>query len=143
MSEYRWPFFVGLAVGSTMMAFALVGAVRAVAADELVGWAAWIVGIDVGHDFLLVPIVVAIGAVVDRVVPRSVRAPVQTGLFASGIVVLIGWLPLRSTAAATGNATIQPLDYDTAILWVLGGVWLVCGVWAITRVARSRSGAWR
>ncbi len=139
MSEYRWPFFVGLGVGTTMMAIAIVGAFSDFGAGGLVTWGVWIVGVDIGHDFVLAPLVVLVGVVVALVAPRAIRPPVQVGLVASGVVVLIGWLPLQSTAAATGNATIQPLDYTTAILWVLGGVWLVCGVWAAVRVSGRRS----
>ena len=89
----------------------------------------WVVGLDVVHDAVVAPIVVALGVGVSRLVRGSWRAPVQVGLIMSGAVLLVAALPLRGTAAGTRNPTIQPLDYTTATLTVLAAVWAAAAAW--------------
>jgi hypothetical protein len=101
-----------------------------------VDFAKWLVGLALVHDLLLAPIVVAIGWIVARTVPGVGRAPTQSGLIASGCVLLVALLPLRGTANASNNTTIQPLDYSSATITVLVVVWTVVGVWTIARLVR-------
>ena len=101
-----------------------------------VALARWIIGVDIAHDLLLAPLVVLVGVAVRRVVPRLALGPVQFGLIASGVVLLIAWRPLHHSAAYKHNATVQPLDYGTATLTVLAVVWTIATAWVAVRVVR-------
>lgn len=137
MSEHGRPFLAGLAVGGLLVVYGVVGAARDLGRSS-VAWAAWIVGVDAAHDLLVAPLVCVLGALVLRRVPPVAHPPVLAGLVASGVVLLVGWLPLRGSAAAAGNPTIQPLDYRTAVGWVLGAVWVAAAGWFAVRLARRR-----
>lgn len=101
-------------------------------------WAKWIVGADLVHDLVVAPVVLVVGAVVAHLVPARWRAPIQAGLFATAVVLVLAWLPLHGTAAAGGNPTVQPLDYATATLTVLGLVWGGVAAWLAVVALRRR-----
>ena len=101
--------------------------------DRRINFGVWFVGLDLAHDLLLAPMVVAIGWSVARAVSPRWKAPTQAGLILSGTVLLIAWLPLNETAAGTNNPTIQPNDYRTATLVLLIGIWASMTGWALLR----------
>jgi hypothetical protein len=84
--------------------------------------AKWIVGLDLAHDLVLAPAVVAIGLLVSRAVPARARAAVQAALILTGTILLVGLLPLLGTAGP-GNSTIQPIRYAPAIASVVAVIW--------------------
>jgi hypothetical protein len=98
---------------------------------------AWIVGADLAHDLVIAPLLLLVGWLCTRWVPPTVRAPVQAGLIASAAVLAVGWLPLMRSADHAGNATIQPLDYTTAVATALAIVWIGAAAWAATRWRRA------
>jgi hypothetical protein len=98
---------------------------------------AFLLGSDVLHDFVLAPVVCAIGWLVARFVPGRVRAPIQFGLMASGILLLLALPGLRRTGATTNNPSIQPLNYATATLTVLAVVWAIASVWLAARLLQK------
>jgi hypothetical protein len=115
--------WVALVIGGAVMAFAVFGAFHDLG-DDFVGWGVWVVGADVAHDALLAPALCGMGLVLARLVPGGwVRAHLQAGLIASGVVLLVAWVPLRGWGGNPGNPTIRPLDYRTATLTVLAVVW--------------------
>jgi hypothetical protein len=119
-------FWTGLAIG---LPIAGVG-VRSFLdtfpdATQRVALAAWIAGSAVAHDAVLAPVVLTVGVLVGRFVPATVRAPVQFGFIASGVVLLLAWRPLTNSGHAARNPTVQPLDYRTATLTVIGVVWAI------------------
>jgi hypothetical protein len=103
-----------------------------------VALAVWIVGSDIAHDVLVVPVTIAIGVVVHRRVPAHLRPAVRFGGIASGTVLLLAWRPLVHSGAAKHNATVQPLDYPTATLTVLAVVWVVAFVSGVLAERRHR-----
>jgi hypothetical protein len=135
-------FWLALVIGGAVMAFGVRGVLmnhRATNPTELVRW---VIGADLLHDFLFAPVVIALGWLVVRVVPRSWRVPVQAGLVASGVAALVGWSAWRGYGRATvpDNTTVQPLDYTTAILTVWAIVWGLVAIWtAIAAVGRHRA----
>lgn len=102
-------------------------------------WGEWIVGADLAHDLLVAPVVLLVGAIVARLVPGRWRAPVQAGLFVTAVVLVLAWLPLHGTAG-DANPTVQPLDYATATLAVLGAVWVGVASWLAVVALRGRGG---
>ena len=133
------PFWIALAVGTAIMAFGIRGALmdlRTSSGD--VG--RWVVGADLVHDLILAPIAVTIGWCVNRTAPIRARAPIQAGLFATAITLLIGWPGWRGYGRhlVPDNLSVQPLDYVVSILTVLAIVWGVVVVWIAVRMVRPR-----
>jgi len=60
------------------------------------------------------------------------------GLILSGTVLLVAWLPLQDTAAGTGKATIQPLDYPVLVAVTLAVIWSAMALWSARRWWRAR-----
>ncbi len=104
--------------------------------DRRVNFVAFLVGADLVHDLVVAPVVCGLGALAARLLPSRTRAPIEAGLIASGVVLVLAVLPLRATAARTNNPTIQPLDYASATLTVLSVVWLISAAWLIIGLLR-------
>lgn len=133
-------FWIAMVLGGGIMAFGTRGALMDLqtSAPDV---ARWVVGADLVHDFILAPLVVAIGWCVHRTVPTRWRAPIQAGLFATAITLMIGWPGWRGYGRhlVPDNPSVQPLDYTTAILTVLAAVWGIVAIWLAIRVVRARS----
>jgi hypothetical protein len=133
-------FWIGLVIGGAVMAFGIRGAFMNSRATDPAVLVQWVVGADLVHDLLIAPIAIGVGWAATRIVPLAARIPVQLGLVATGVVLIVGWAPLRGYGRATvpDNPSVQPLDYSTAILTVLVAVWVVVGAWITVRLVRAR-----
>ena len=120
------------------MAIAVRGALVDLPLSSFGSWGKWLIGLDLVNDFAVLPVVALIGLGLARLPLGRSRAPVQAGLFASAIVLVIVW-PCLVGLSASDNPTIQPLDYTTATLIVLAVVWALVGLWALVRQLRGRS----
>lgn len=134
-------FWIAFAVGAAVMTYGAHGLIEQAGTDTAGSVGRWIVGADLAHDLLLAPVAIAVGWAVGRVVPGWLRPPVQAGLVATGVLLLIAWAPLRGygRALVPDNPSVQPLDYRTALVTVVAVVWLVAAAWAVLR-RRVRSG---
>lgn len=101
--------------------------------------ATWVVGGNVVHDALLVPIVLLIGAVLTRFVGEPWRTPLRAGLIASACVILVAIPVVGGYGRKAANPSLLPLDYDTAVLTALGIVWALAAAWLALRVIRRPS----
>jgi hypothetical protein len=132
-------FWIGLALGTP---FVLYGAI------ELVHRAGWPRAIAAGqwlavglllHDFVLVPLVLAVVWLVGRAAPPWLRTPLRAGVLGSVLVLALGWPGLRGYGNKPDNATIHPLDYTAAVVTVLATMWIALTLWATWRGIRSRA----
>ena len=129
-------FWAAVVVGGLVMAWGVrLYLVATPDLDRRVDFVAWLVGLDLAHDLVLAPVIVAIGYLVSRLVPAPARAAVQVALILSGTVLLVGLLPLTGSAG-NGNPTIQPIRYGPPITAVILTIWLTAG--AATLLARPR-----
>jgi hypothetical protein len=127
-------FWIAYGAGTALMAWGLWLLVQATATGgERFGFAVWVVLADLLVDWLVVPVIACSGWLVTRVTPDWMRAPAQVGLVLSGTVLLVAWLPLRDTAAGTGNPTIQPLDYPVAVAVTIAVIGSAMALWAARR----------
>ena len=133
-------FWVALVIGGAIMAFGIRGAVMNLK-DSAADVARWVIGADLVHDFILAPVAVGIGWSVNRLAPRRWRPPIQAGLFATGVTLLIGWPGWRGYGRhlVPDNPSVQPLDYTTAILTVLAVIWSVVAIWLALRLRSERA----
>jgi hypothetical protein len=137
--RYGVAFWTALLVGG---AIALVG-VRSFLdtyadASRRVSFAKWVAGVDVVHDVVIAPVAIAAGVLARRLVPARWWRPVQSGLFASAVVLLLAWRPLTHSGSGKHNVSIQPLDYRTATATALGVVWFAVLLWCALRWRAGR-----
>jgi hypothetical protein len=131
-------FWVSLCIGLVVMGWGVRQYLDATPdLDRRLDLAKWLVGLDLTHDLLVAPVVVGVGSVVSRIVPRSARAPAQAALIATGAVLLVGVLPLVGSAG-DANPTIQPIRYGPPIAAVIGLIWATAAVATISAAVRGR-----
>jgi hypothetical protein len=135
-SRHGGGFWVALVLGFGVMGVAIGGALGDLTTESFGSWGKWIIGADLVNDFLILPLVAGIGVGLTKVPLGRWRAPVQAGLFASAIVLIVGYPGIRELSASS-NPTIQPLNYTTATPTVLGAVWAVVLAWAVLRHRRA------
>jgi hypothetical protein len=104
--------------------------------------AGWLAAVVIAHDAVLAPLVVAVGWLVARALPRAWLAPVQTGALVAGSLALVSaplWLGRLLGRGPRGNPSAAPLDYPRNLTLVLGAV-AVGVVVAIVAAALLRTG---
>jgi len=143
-AEHRGPtFWIALVIGVGVMTYGVWGVFANSRATDPAALARWVIGADLVHDFVLAPIAIGIGWLAGRVAPRAWRGPLQTGLFATGVVLIVGWAPWRGygRSIVPDNPSVQPLDYSTAIATVLAVIWVGVALAIVVghRAARARS----
>jgi hypothetical protein len=138
--EHGIGFWLGFVIGGGIIAFGIHSVLQHSAATKPRSMLIWIVGADVIHDAILVPLVILIGVLLVRFVREQWRTPLRAGLLLSALVCFIGWIPWRGYGRDTvpDNPTVQPLDYTTAILTSLAVVWLSIALWMLVRIVRAR-----
>lgn len=96
-----------------------------------------LVGLDLVHDLLLAPLVIAAGYGVTRLVPPQVRPPVTGALLVSASVALYSYPLIRGFGRFSEyNSSRLPNNYATGLLVVLVAVWAVTAVLVVLRLRR-------
>ncbi len=93
------------------------------------------------HDLLFAPVVLAIGVVVARIVPRRIKAPVQAALIICGCATLFAWPEVRDYARVNHNPSSLPRNYSANLLVVIAAVVVVTIAVAVVTVLRRRKGS--
>ncbi|MGH2778398.1 MAG: hypothetical protein ACRDJB_07080 [Actinomycetota bacterium] len=101
-------------------------------------WIRWFAGALIVHDFVVVPLVVVVGAMLAKRVGAPYRAPVQGALIGTGIVILTVWPFLRGYGLRSDNPSVLPNNYALGLSMVLAVVWLVAGAALLKAWHRSR-----
>lgn len=130
---WRWLF---LAPGFAAVAWGAYGLLR----DDRVplpAWLAWFIGSALVHDLLIAPLVIVIGAVLTRFLPRPARTPVVVGLVVSGFLALVA-LPFILDRTTSQEPGFLPLDYGRNLLLMVAGIMAVAVVWAVVASVRAR-----
>lgn len=103
-------------------------------------WVRWWVTAAVVHDVIVAPLALAVGWVVVRFAPRALKAPLQTALLLSAVLVAVSWPALRDYGRVASNPTYLPRDYATGLALSVAVVWAGCAAWAAARLARGSPG---
>jgi hypothetical protein len=90
------------------------------------------------HDLLIAPVVIVLGVLLVRVVPRPARGPVQAALVVSAVVALFSYPLVRAYGLATNNPTSEPHNYARNLLIVLAFVWVIAAAGAVSALRRPR-----
>ena len=131
-------FWIGLAVGGAVMAYAVWGAASAFSGDERRALVTWLLGGAVAHDAVLAPIVTVVGLLLAWLLPRTIKGPVLAALAISAIVVLFSWPALRGYGRREGNLSALPHDYGRNVVIVVALVWVVAALVVVVRSIRAR-----
>ncbi len=129
------------AIGVAIMLVALGGILRDRGETHPLGLAIWLGGGIVLHDFVLAPVVLALGLVIVRVVPLAVRAPVVVGLITAGTLLLIAVPVIVASHRSVANPTVLPGSYVAGLgvsLLVVAALTAVAAAWSL---ARGRQGS--
>jgi hypothetical protein len=98
----------------------------------------------IGHDGVVLPAAIAVGAVLSARAPAWLRGPVQGGLFASAVLTFVALPFVVGTGTSPDNPSALPLDYGRGLLVTLGVVWAATAAVAVrgyaTRHPRRRGG---
>jgi hypothetical protein len=127
-------FWIALGVGWAVIGYAVVGLVGSrQGLDGAVRVGVWIAAGHLIHDLLLAPVVVLAGLGVARLVGPRWRPPIWFGLVASAAVIGVAYPALRGYGRNPANLSMLPLHYPSAVLTVLGVVWVVVVIWLVAR----------
>ena len=130
LSEHR-GLLVGLVCGIPLMAVGVANFAANFNATDFQSFLRYYVGGDIVHDLVVAPIAAVIGIVVIRRAPAIARAPLRAALFGSAVVVAVAWPALRGYGRmrTPDNASVQPLNYATAVATVVAVVWVTSALW--------------
>ncbi len=131
--------WIGLAIGAPLMAY---GSWELIHHSDLKhSWAVTrlLLGGLLLHDFVVVPIVLAIVWLVGRALPLRATNAVRAGVLGTLLVIAVGWAALRGYGTRADNPTIHPLDATTAVLTAVGLVWIAAGAVLIVNLTRGRA----
>jgi hypothetical protein len=115
---WRWPLWV---LGAAALAFGLQrllsGGLKTAPDSSLT----WMLGLLVGHDAVLAPLVIVVGVVLVRALRRrpAVIRTIAGGLFVAACLTLVA-LPALLSDGAPDNATATPRDYGAGLAIAVG-----------------------
>lgn len=128
-------FWICAVIGLAIIAFGVGGALTHLEGVGLTSWLKFLVGGLIVHDALFAPLVVAGSLLLVRVVPASVRAPVQGGLIVSFALVAVAIPVVGGFGRLSTNASLLPSNsYGLRLAIALGVVWAVTAVVAVLRL---------
>ena len=133
-------FWISAVAGWAVIGFGLRGVFQHSLDTRPANLAKFVVGGALLHDLVVAPLVILVGVVVARAVPRRTRAVVQGALVVTAVLALFSYPLVRAYGLAANNPTSLPHNYTANLLVVLGAVWAVAALLVLLRV-RSRSDA--
>jgi hypothetical protein len=107
---------------------------------DLIGVFGFLVTALVAHDFVVLPVVVGLGALVARFVPAWGRRPVIAALVVSAAVTAVALPLIIGKGRIADNPSAFPQRYGPNLLLIVAVVWSVAAVWGLVawrRRARS------
>jgi hypothetical protein len=131
--------WVGLVIGAPVVAFGIVGLVRHSSVSRVWSVGFWGGGLLALHDAVIVPLVLAVVWAIGRIVPAPYHAPARFAVLGTALAVALAWPGLQMLGNPSHNPTVHPLDYRTALLWVVAAVWAAAVGWAVVIATRARS----
>jgi Na+/proline symporter len=94
----------------------------------------------VGHDAVLMPAAIGVGALVGRFVPRPARAAVRAGLLVTAALGALAVPLLAGFGRAADNPSVLPRDYGRGALLAFALAWAAtAATWLLPRRRRGRS----
>lgn len=104
--------------------------------EKLISAAVWLAGVVVLHDFVLSPVLAALGLAAGRVVPRRWRTPLVVAFVGWGAVTLIALPAMTGLGVRPDNPSLLDRPYVTT--WWAGTALVVLCVLAYGLLCRPR-----
>jgi hypothetical protein len=125
-----WRALLG-AAGVGVLSYGGYGLVTAPGADP---WhqLRFMAALVLGHEGLLMPLVLASGWAAVRLVPAWARPAAQAAMVASLALTIIAIPFILNAGRFPDNPTVLPLDYPRGLLAAIGVTWLAATVVAVT-----------
>lgn len=136
--RYTRAFWIGLGVGSVLIAYGARGAVTELPGVQLTSFLRYFVGAPIVHDLLAAPAVGAVAFLVARRVPRVAVGPVQAALMVSALVALVAWPFVRRYGVTPGEPSFLSRDYGTSVLLIWAVVWTLAAAALVRRIVSAR-----
>lgn len=118
-------FWSCTAIGLTVLAYGVGGLIVESDRTHPEQWIRWFAGSLIVHDFIVAPLVIAVGSLLVNRVRAPYRAAVQGAAIATGIITLTTWPFLRGYGLRPDNTSVLPNNYTVGLSIVVGAVWLV------------------
>jgi hypothetical protein len=139
-------FWTGVVLGGAVLGWGVFG-LLAEAGDGVTGialapWLLWFAGGLVVHDGVFAPLAHLVGSGIKRIRPAVLRTPLQSGIAATVLVLLVTFPYLRGYGVETqpGNESIQTLAYGPGVVALVMLIWVAAlglGVWQARRARGS------
>lgn len=139
--SYPKVFWVGLVLGWAVIGVGVRGLLlhaHTVMPTNPRRWIVVLVGSNLVHDFVLLPVVFVAGRILRSVAPPRLLAPLQVGLICSSVVALFSYPLVRDFGHRPDNPTILPRDAAHGLVVVLAAVWIAVIVASALRRKRPR-----
>ncbi|MFG3256798.1 hypothetical protein [Streptomyces sp. NPDC048172] len=128
-----WARRLLVALGTAMLGYGVYGAVGA-GEFGLAPYRNFLAASLLWPTLLGVPVALGLGALVARLVPGTVRAPVQAALFTTGVVLVVALPLVLGTGHDPTLPSALPRAYGWGLALVLGLVWTGALAWAALRL---------
>jgi len=116
------PLALGVvAVGWVVMAVAVHGMWTDPALGSSRSWFVWVLGAALLHDLIVLPVVIALGWAIGRVVPPAWRLPTRVAVVVGALISAATFPVVSRLGARPDNPSVLPLPAgrNLAVLWVL------------------------
>lgn len=121
-----------ITAGVLLMVYAVLGAVSD-PTDRLGGHATFLPAVLVGHDGLLMPLAIGVGALVRKFVPRLARGLVAAAMYVSGVLVFVALPLVLGFGAMPDEPSALPLNYGRGLMLTLAIVWVTAAATVLYR----------
>jgi uncharacterized membrane protein len=135
----RVSFWIGLVAGWVAIVIGLFGVLDHPGSANPFKVLRLLIGLNIVNDALVVPVVLLLGLVVRRWMPRWLLMPAQVWLIISGVVTLYAFPLVRSYGKSKVNPSQLPFNYSHNLLIVLGCITLLSLGLALRSRQRNRA----
>ena len=122
---------VGGTVGVAMIAFGVISAIGESDDTKPLELGTWLVGVNLVHDLIAVPIVLAVAWFVHRFAPTPFKAPVLWALAASVIFIVFGWPFVAGYGRNPGVPSLLNRNYGAGLAAYLVVIWMIAVIWSL------------
>lgn len=131
--------WVGLALGIPLVAWGVRGALATSTRVDPAELTRWIVGSALVHDLIVIPVTLAVGCGLRKVVPPVVWPPVRWALAATAVVTVIAWPFVRGYGRTPSVPSLLDRPYGSGLVALVAVVWVVAAGWLAVRIGRGRT----
>jgi hypothetical protein len=127
-----------ITAGTLIMGYAVIGALT----DRNLhpgGVLIFLVAVLIGHDVVLLPLIIGVGVLIGRLAPAQARVAIRTAALYSAAVTVVALPLVLGYGKSTDNPSALPLHYGRGLAAILTLIWTVAVASILTRrIGRHR-----